>query len=52
MDVYISHLEGRNMGLGPWVLKSPLLSYKRVQGGFEGASVGKDATKEENGVLN
>jgi hypothetical protein len=29
-----------------------ILVYKRVQGGFEGTSVGKDAAKEESNVLN
>jgi hypothetical protein len=29
-----------------------ILGYKRVQGGFEGTSVGKDAAKEESDVLN
>ena len=44
MSVYISRLEGRNMGLGPRLFKSPLLGYKRVQDGFEGALVGKEVT--------
>jgi hypothetical protein len=34
------------------VLESPLLGYKRVLGGFEGTSVGKEAAKEESDVLN
>jgi hypothetical protein len=34
------------------VLESPLLGYKRVLGGFEGTSVGKEAAKEENDVPN
>jgi hypothetical protein len=29
-----------------------ILVYKRVQGGFDGASVGKEAAKEESDVLN
>ena len=33
-------------------LESPVLGYKRVQGGFEGVLVGKDAAKEESDVLN
>jgi len=38
--------------LGPKALESPLLGYKRVQGTFEGMSVGKEVAIEESDVLN
>jgi hypothetical protein len=45
-------LKIRRTWLGPKVLEGPLLGYKRVQGGFEETSVGKEAAKEESDVLN
>jgi hypothetical protein len=37
LDGHTSRFEGSYNLLGPKVLESPLLGYKRVQGGFEGA---------------
>ena len=46
-------LKARSNLLGPTTsAKEVILGYKRVQGGFEGASVGKEAAKEESNVLN
>jgi hypothetical protein len=45
-------LKARSNLLGPKVLESPLLGYNAVQGGFEGTSVGKEASKDESDVLN
>jgi hypothetical protein len=45
-------LKARSNLLGPTSAKEVILGYKRVQGGFEGASVGKEAAKEESNVLN
>ncbi len=42
-DVRRSRFEGSYYLLGTQVLESPLFSYKRVQGGFEGTSVGEEA---------
>jgi hypothetical protein len=38
--------------LGPTSAEEVILGYKRVQGGFERDSVGKEAAKEESDVLN
>src|SRR5215213_9689203 len=45
-------LRARSNPLGPTSAEDHLLGYKRVQGGFEGASVGKEAAEEESDVLN
>ena len=45
-------LEARSNPLGPTSAEEVNLGYKRVQGGFEGTSVGKAAAKEESDVLN
>ncbi len=44
-------LKARSNPLGSTSAKEVILGYKRVQGGFEGISVGKEVTIEEN-VLN
>lgn len=38
--------------LGTTSAEEMILGYKRVQGSFEGTSVGKEAAKEESDVLN
>jgi hypothetical protein len=40
------------ISVGPHVPERLYLGYKRVQGGFEGTSVGKESVKEESDVLN
>jgi hypothetical protein len=44
-------LEARSNLLGPTSADEVILGYKRVQGGFGGASVGKEVAKEESDVL-
>jgi hypothetical protein len=44
--------KARSNLLGPTPAEEVILYYKRVQGGFEGASVGKEAAKGESDVLN
>jgi hypothetical protein len=44
--------KARSNALGPTSAEEVILGYKRVQGGFEGALVGKEAVKEESDVLN
>jgi hypothetical protein len=45
-------LKARSNPLGPTSAEEVILVYKRVQGGFEGTSVRKDAAKEESDDLN
>jgi hypothetical protein len=40
------------ISVGPHVPERLFFGYKRVQGGFEGASVGKETATEEGDVLN
>ena len=44
--------KARSSAFGPRAAESPVLGCKRVQGGFEGISVGKEAAKGERDVLN
>ncbi len=45
-------LKARSNPLGSTSAEEVILGYKSVLGGFEGASVGKEAAKEESDVLN
>jgi hypothetical protein len=44
--------KARRNPLGPTSAEEVIFGYKRVQGGFEGTSVGEEAAKEESDVLN
>ena len=45
-------LKACSTSLGPTPAEEVIFGYKRVQGGFEGPSVGKEAAKEDSDVLN
>jgi hypothetical protein len=45
-------LKARSNPLGPTSTEEVILGCKRVQGGFEGPSVAKEAAKEGSDVLN
>ena len=52
LDGRTSRFRTRIISLGPKVLECPFLGYNAVQGGFEGTSVSKEASKDESDVLN